>query len=405
MNTNFENYKTFYFVAKYGNITAAAEALYSEQPNVTRAIKNLERDLGCVLFTRSNKGVTLTPEGEKLYRRVSIAYEQIAAAEEELSRYNGFEEGILRIGVSETALHEVLLSALCKFHSLYPKIKFNLINLTNAQAIGAVKNQAVDFVLIATPFDLDKSLKSVPIKKFQDIVVCGERYKYLTGEIVDITGKGVDDIKNHIIRTPNDPDTIFDDDPLRILRCIRFASRYGWEIEYDTYEGMVRNVSRLKIITKERVKDEFCKMLTCKHPIMAMELLRKIGAMHYVIPELEETYSMTQNEYHFGTVWEHTMMVLEGIKDDNMILRISALLHDIGKIRVCTEEDGKIHFLKHELKSGEMIDELLRPLKFSNEIIKEVTFSTDNNSSSIYFLYSRTYSCGNPPIPIANENA
>ena len=155
-----------------------------------------------------------------------------------------------------------------------------------------------------------------------------------TGEIVDITGKGVDDIKNHIIRTPNDPDTIYDDDPLRILRCIRFASRYGWEIEYDTYEGMVRNVSRLEIITKERVKDEFCKMLTCKHPIMAMELLRKIGAMHYVIPELEETYSMTQNEYHFGTVWEHTMMVLEGTKDDNMILRISALLHDIGKIHV-----------------------------------------------------------------------
>lgn len=184
MNTNFENYKTFYFVAKYGNITAAAEALYSEQPNVTRAIKNLERDLGCVLFARSNKGVTLTPEGEKLYMRVSIAYEQIAAAEEELSRYNGFEEGILRIGVSETALHEVLLSALCKFHAFYPKIKFNLINLTNAQAIGAVKNQAVDFVLIATPFNLDKTLKSVPIKKFQDIVVCGERYKYLTGEKV-----------------------------------------------------------------------------------------------------------------------------------------------------------------------------------------------------------------------------
>ncbi len=198
VNTNFENYKTFYFVAKYGNITAAAEALYSEQPNVTRAIQNLERDLGCVLFTRSNKGVTLTPEGEKLYRRVSIAYEQIAAAEEELSRYNGFEEGILRIGVSETALHEVLLSALCKFHSLYPKIKFNLINLTNAQAIGAVKNQAVDFVLIATPFDLDKSLKSVPIKKFQDIVVCGERYKYLAGEKVRL-----EDLTKHCIVSLN----------------------------------------------------------------------------------------------------------------------------------------------------------------------------------------------------------
>lgn len=184
MNTNFENYRTFYFVAKYGNITAAAEALYSEQPNVTRAIKNLERDLGCVLFARSNKGVTLTPEGEMLYRRVAIAYEQIAAAEEELSRHNGFEEGLLRIGVSETALHEVLLSALVRYHALYPKIKFSLVNLTNTQAISAVKNQAVDFVLISTPFSLDKSLKSVPIKRFQDIVVCGERYRYLTGEKV-----------------------------------------------------------------------------------------------------------------------------------------------------------------------------------------------------------------------------
>lgn len=198
MNTNFENYKTFYFVAKYGNITAAADALYSEQPNVTRAIKNLERDLGCVLFTRSNKGVTLTPEGEKLYRRVAIAYEQIAAAEEELSRYNGFEEGILRIGVSETALHEVLLAALVKYHALYPKIKFNLTNFTNVQAIGAVKNQAVDFVLIATPFDLDKSLKSVPIKRFQDIVVCGERYKYLSNEKVSL-----DELTRHCIVSLN----------------------------------------------------------------------------------------------------------------------------------------------------------------------------------------------------------
>ena len=184
MNINFESYKIFYFVAKHGNITAAAEALYSEQPNVTRAIKNLERDLGCVLFTRSNKGVTLTPEGEKLYRRVSIAYEQLAAAEEELSLYNGLDEGIVRIGVSETALHEVLLAGLVRYHALYPKIKFSLINLTNVQAISAVKNQAVDFALIATPFSPDKTLKTVPIKKFQDVVVCGERYKYLTNEKV-----------------------------------------------------------------------------------------------------------------------------------------------------------------------------------------------------------------------------
>ena len=195
-----------------------------------------------------------------------------------------------------------------------------------------------------------------------------------TGGIVDITGKGVEDIENHIIHPPNAPDVIYDDDPLRILRCIRFASRYGWEIEQETYHGMVRNVHRLAIITKERVKDELDKMLTCNHPVMAMELLRRTEAMHYVLPELEETYAMTQNEYHFGTVWEHTMAVMEQLKSNKLELRMASLLHDIGKIRVRTIEDGKVHFLKHELASADMVEEMLRPLHYSNDFISDVAF-------------------------------
>lgn len=184
MNINYENYKIFYFVAKYGSITLAAKALYSEQPNVTRAIKNLEKDLKCTLFNRSNRGVSLTNEGAALYRRVAIAYEQISTAEEELTQRNNLTGGTIRIGVSETALHEALLPALVKYHALYPRIKYSLINLVNSLAISAVENQAIDFALISTPFNIDKSLVSIPVKSFQDIVVCGPRYKYLTNEKV-----------------------------------------------------------------------------------------------------------------------------------------------------------------------------------------------------------------------------
>ncbi|MBQ7689721.1 MAG: HD domain-containing protein [Muribaculaceae bacterium] len=195
-----------------------------------------------------------------------------------------------------------------------------------------------------------------------------------TGELVDITGKGVNDIRNHVIRTPAAPDVTYDDDPLRILRCVRFASRFGWEIERDTLEGMTRNAHRLAIITRERVRDELDKMLTCGRPVMAMELLRTTGAMHYVMPELEATYDMVQNEYHSGTVWEHTLAVLEHLQSDKLELRMAALLHDIGKVRTRTTDGGKVHFLKHELASADMAGTLLSDLKYSNSFINNVVF-------------------------------
>jgi len=196
-----------------------------------------------------------------------------------------------------------------------------------------------------------------------------------TEELVDVTGHGVEDIKNHVIRTPLDPDITYDDDPLRILRCIRFASRYGWEIDPVTFAGMVRNVPRLEIITKERIHDELDKMLTCQHPVQAMELLRETGAMRFVIPELEETYEMTQNQYHFGMVWEHTMKVLDGVETNDLAVRMAALLHDIGKVRTReVTEDGKVHFIGHEKRSAEMIDGILRRLRYSIDFIHKVQF-------------------------------
>lgn len=132
----------------------------------------------------------------------------------------------------------------------------------------------------------------------------------------------------------------------------------------------------------KKEKEILDKTLTSQNPVMALELLRKDGTLHAIIPELEETYDMTQNKYHFGTVWEHTMAVLEHLESDKLELRMAALLHDIGKIRTRTETDCTVHFLKHELASAEMVDEVLRPLVYSKDFIHEVTFLVENHMIS-----------------------
>lgn len=208
----------------------------------------------------------------------------------------------------------------------------------------------------------------------RDLTINSLYYDISREKFVDITGHGIGDIRDHIIRTPTDPDVTYDDDPLRILRCIRFASRYGWDIEPATYAGMCRNVDRLEIITVERIRTEFEKMLTCDHPVMALELLHTTGAMRYVISELCETFDMTQNHYHFGTVWQHTLKVIEGV-DNSLLMRVAALLHDIGKIK-CREvsDEGKVTFLSHEVVSAKLAEKILHRLKFSNDFIREVQF-------------------------------
>lgn len=214
----------------------------------------------------------------------------------------------------------------------------------------------------------------------RDLSINSLYYNISKNVYMDLTGKGYNDIEEHIIRTTNVPDIIFQDDPLRVLRVCRFASRYGWEIEKETFDGMKRNVDRLSIITKERIQDEFNKMLTCDNPVMALKLIKDIGAMKYVIPELEETYDMSQNKYHFGTVWEHTLEVVRNIKENDLILRMAALLHDIGKIKTRSVDDkGNVHFYEHELMSAKMCVDILKRLKYSNDFISDVCFLVKNH--------------------------
>ena len=186
MLISYDYYRIFYFVAKYGNFTQAANVLMSNQPNLTRAVKNLEAELGCTLFIRSNRGVTLTPEGSKLYKYVSIACEQLQAGENELSQDLQLQRGIVSIGTTETALHGFLLPALRQYRIDYPEVRIRISNYSNPQAIHALQTGLVDFAVITTPTGASKPLKEKRLHAFREILTAGPRFKELCGHTLHL---------------------------------------------------------------------------------------------------------------------------------------------------------------------------------------------------------------------------
>ena len=179
MNVNLEYYRIFYYVAKYQKFTRAARAMGNSQPNITRAMNLLEQEIHCTLFIRTNRGVRLTPEGEKLYIRVSAAMEQLQTAEEELHESSGLEHGTISIGASETALNIYLLEKLRTFHMEYPGIRLKIYNHSTPQAVQAVKNGEIDFAVVTTQTDAETPLKKVDLYSFQEILVGGKTFMAL----------------------------------------------------------------------------------------------------------------------------------------------------------------------------------------------------------------------------------
>ena len=151
MDINYEYYKIFYNVAKYGGFTVAAEKTYSNQPNLTRTIKKLERELGVALFYKTGRNVRLTPEGEELYARIKVAVEQIENAEREISEFSALEGGYISVSASEAALHKVLLPALGAYKKAHPKITILLFNHSSPQALAALKNGQCEIAVIPLP--------------------------------------------------------------------------------------------------------------------------------------------------------------------------------------------------------------------------------------------------------------
>ena len=171
MNINYDYYRVFYYVGKYKSFTGAAGALLNNQPNITRMMKKLEEELGCTLFVRQRHGVTLTPEGEKLYAHISIAFEHILCGEQEIARNRSLQSGIITIAASEIALHCVLLPVLKNYRKAYPGIHIRVSNHSTPQAIDVLKKGLADFAIVTEPFYLPAGLSSNVLRNIQEVPV------------------------------------------------------------------------------------------------------------------------------------------------------------------------------------------------------------------------------------------
>ncbi|MBC8385769.1 MAG: HD domain-containing protein [Candidatus Cloacimonetes bacterium] len=200
----------------------------------------------------------------------------------------------------------------------------------------------------------------------------------ISGEIKDLSGKGISDIKNRIIRSTSDPEVIFGEDPLRMLRAIRFSVKSGFEIESETEKGIRNNSPKLKHISWERRRDELIKMLKSDEPVWAINLLYDYDLMRNLIPEFEKLRNLQQGKCHNLDAFDHSLSVLE-LTEPNLELRLSALLHDIGKPEVVSEDESGIHFYKHDKVGSDIAGKILKRLKFSSSQIVKVKFLISNH--------------------------
>ena len=196
------------------------------------------------------------------------------------------------------------------------------------------------------------------------------------GELLDSFG-GMDDLRELIIRTPTDPDVTFSDDPLRMIRGIRFATQLGFDLAPETFDAIVRNKDRITIVSQERIATELHKIVASPVPSIGFELLSLTGLLPYIFPELEALKGV---EVRGGKAHKdnfvHTLKVLDNVakKSDNLWLRWAALLHDIAKPRT-KAFDHKVgwSFHGHEVVGSKMIPDIFRRLRLPlNEKMKYV---------------------------------
>jgi poly(A) polymerase len=190
---------------------------------------------------------------------------------------------------------------------------------------------------------------------------------------------GLADLADRVLRTPGTPEASFADDPLRMMRAARFAAQLDFEVAPEVVAAMTAMAERIDIVSAERVRDEFTKLVLSDNPRKGLLLLVETGIAARVLPELP-TLRLESDEHHrHKDVYEHTLTVLEQAMDlekpggPDLVLRLSALLHDIGKPRTRRfEDDGRVSFHHHEVVGAHMTKKRMKALKYPKDVTDEV---------------------------------
>jgi len=201
-------------------------------------------------------------------------------------------------------------------------------------------------------------------------------------ELVDIYN-GLTDLNNKILRTPLDAQISFSEDPLRMLRAARFMSKLDLKPQADLVEAMKSLAERLKIVSMERINDEFNKLLLTDKPRPGIELLVETGVAEHFLPELPALKLEIDEHHHHKDVYQHSLTVLDQVIDlenkhepnikPDLILRLAALLHDIGKPKTRKfEGEARVSFHHHEVVGARLAKKRLEKLRYSNDIIEQV---------------------------------
>lgn len=202
-----------------------------------------------------------------------------------------------------------------------------------------------------------------------------------TGEFRDLTGVSQSDISHGILRGhPNiSLDKIFNDDPLRMIRLVRFQAKYDWEVPLSVIKTVKRNADRIEIVSPERIMAELIKVMKLGKFGKAIKFMQVAGLLPYVMPEVSALKGVSQGIHHQeGDVWKHTMMVLAHAPA-TIEGQLGALLHDVGKPAVRNQLEDKITFYGHEAVGARMAKEILRRLKFDNETTDKVVNIVKNH--------------------------